>query len=772
MRADAGGAVILAESPMAIIELDIVLHRLPEGIRQSAQALGITDKDCLFCVYADLALTGEALDAWLVVTRTSVLALPEGGQTAKPISGPFALSEVDKVRVLQTVGSAFLQVRVGGLYVDVIRFSNAQREVFHRARIQIERLMEGEPLQEDYLTRASETTCPTCGLPLRGKGATCTRCQARQGILLRSVGLMLPYRTYIIALLALMLARVALTLVPPYLVGTLVDDVINPPRGHPLPSDPEGLLLLFVLGLLGIAAATGVLNVFIGRMSASVGTRITKDMREMLQSKLIKLDVSYYDRHSVGSLMSRVLYDTDYFQGFVDQVAGGFLLNLMTVLAIGIVLFVLNWYLALLVLLPVPLVVVGSILFWKHVQPRYYPVWESQSKMSQLLSGVLSGVRLVKAFGQEQREEDRFQGSAQAMMQARRRLQYSVTTFNPIMGFVFGLGGLIIWYAGGKLVLENSLDQSAGVTLGTLMRFFSYVGMFYGPIQMLSQFSNWVTGFVSAGQRIFEIMDAEVVLSEAPAPVHVPKLQGAVELRNVTFGYDPHTPVLKNVSLKIEPGQLIGIVGKSGSGKTTLVNLVCRFYDVQQGEVLIDGINVQDMSQDDLHRQVALVLQESFLFRASITDNIAYGVPGARPHEVIDAAKAANAHDFIARMPAAYDRKVGERGAGLSGGERQRVTIARALIRDPRVLILDEATSSVDTESEQEIQRALSVLGRGRTTVIIAHRLSTLKNADVIFVMDEGQIVESGSHEQLMAREGLYHKLVRIQTELTRLELD
>jgi ATP-binding cassette subfamily B protein len=340
------------------------------------------------------------------------------------------------------------------------------------------------------------------------------------------------------------------------------------------------------------------------------------------------------------------------------------------------------------------------------------------------------------------------------------------------MGFVFGLGGLIIWYAGGKLVLENRMYPGSGITLGVLMAFFSYLGMFYGPIQVLSQFSNWMTGFISAGQRIFEIMDATVVLSESAEPVRLPALHGALEFRNVVFGYDPHSPVLKNVSLKIEPGQFIGIVGKSGSGKTTLVNLICRFYDVQEGQVLIDGVNVQDMAQEDLHRQVALVLQDPFLFHASLRDNITYGRPDASPQEVIDAAKAANAHDFIARMPAAYDRKVGEHGAGLSGGERQRVTIARALIRDPRVLILDEATSSVDTESEQEIQRALSVLGKGRTTIIIAHRLSTLKNADRIIVMDDGQIAESGSHEELMAAGGMYHKLVRIQTELTRLELE
>jgi ATP-binding cassette subfamily B protein len=509
-----------------------------------------------------------------------------------------------------------------------------------------------------------------------------------------------------------------------------------------------------------------VLGIGIGRISANVGTRISKEMREMLQAKLLSLDVAYYDRHSVGTLMSRVLYDTDYFQGFVDQVAGGFLLNLMQVLAICVVLFAFNWFLAILVLLPVPLVIIGTIIFWKHLYPRYFPVWDSQSKMSQLLSGVLSGIRLVKSFGQEKMEGERFSRSAQHMMTARRSLQASVATFNPLMGFVFMLGGLIIWYAGGRQVLRGEM------TLGVLMAFFSYLGMFYGPIQVLSQFSNWATGFVSAGQRIFEILDADVLLPEQEGAVSVPQINGAVEFSNVAFGYDPHNPVLKGVSFTIEPGQFIGIVGKSGSGKTTLVNLICRFYDPQQGQVFIDGIDVSKMSQADLHRQVALVLQEPFLFRATIRDNIAYGRPDAGPHEVIEAARAANAHEFIARMPAAYDRKVGERGTGLSGGERQRVTIARALIRDPRILILDEATSSVDTESEQEIQRSLAVLGRGRTTIVIAHRLSTLKNADCIYVMDDGRIAEHGSHEELLAAEGLYHRLVKIQTELTRLELD
>jgi ATP-binding cassette subfamily B protein len=344
-------------------------------------------------------------------------------------------------------------------------------------------------------------------------------------------------------------------------------------------------------------------------------------------------------------------------------------------------------------------------------------------------------------------------------------VEISMATFNPIMGFVFGLGGLIIWFAGGRMVLEQH------ISLGTLMAYFGYMGMFYGPVSALSMFSNWVTGFLSAGQRVFEVLDSNLTLPEDPHPVRLPAIKGSVELRNVTFGYDPYRPILKNVSLKIEPGQFIGIVGKSGSGKTTLVNLICRFYDIQDGEVLIDGVDVRKMSSEDIHKNVGLVLQESFLFRASIAENIAYGRPDASPVAVMDAAKAANAHNFIARRPNGYDMKLGENGAGLSGGERQRISIARALLCNPRILILDEATSSVDTESEQEIQKALQVLCKDRTTIAIAHRLSTLKNSDKIYVIDDGKVAEEGSHEELMEKQGIYHKLVKIQTELTKLEV-
>jgi len=736
---------------------DLLIGQVPAELRAIPAVHNLGADACLFSVRSDLAMDGTAHDVWVIVTQSKVFAVVTGAQASVPVMGPFPLKDVEKVRTFHTVGSAFLQLLIDGVYVDVVRYSNARREMFGRVRAELERMVEGKPLNPEALTRPSELICPACALPLPARRAVCPRCSGGRNIFFRLLNMMKPYRRFIVSLLTMMVVGVGLDLLPPYLTRILVDKVL-------IPKEHINWLPLILLGLVGASLGRNCLNVFIGRTSSFIGTRITKELRERLQTKLMSLSVDYYDRHSAGSLMSRVLWDVDYFQGFVSQVSEGFLLNVLRVLGIGAVLFSMNWHLALLVLLPVPFVVVGTMFFWKYIYPQYYRLWDSQSKMSQLLTGLLQGIRLVKLFGQEDREQQRFSDSARYMQDARRSVEMSAATFAPIMGFVFGLGGLIIWYAGGHRVLEGHL------TLGTLMAFFGYMGMFYGPISAMSMFSNWLTGFLSAGQRVFEVLDSNVGIADDPNAVQLPDVKGAIELRNVTFGYDPYTPILKNVSIKIAPGQFVGIVGKSGSGKTTLVNLICRFYDPQDGQVLIDGQDVRKITQHDIHQHVALVLQEPFLFRATIMDNIAYGRPNAAPLAVMDAAKSANAHDFIARAPAAYDTKLGERGAGLSGGERQRISIARALLCDPKILILDEATSSVDTESEQEIQKALFTLCKGRTTIAIAHRLSTLKNSDVIYVIDEGKVVESGSHEQLLERKGVYHNLVRIQTELTRLE--
>jgi len=739
----------------------ILIDGLPQELAGQAGRLGLDPHQVEFSAEADLDLHGDPRRTWLVGTAEKLIAFTPALPTDEQVVGPFRLDEVEKFRVFATVGSSFFQVKVHGLFLDVVRFSNARREQFSRIARQLENRRRQRPFLPEALAEPDSRICPACGLPLPARGAVCPRCVHQGGLFARAWGLLRPYSGLLGVLVLLMLVVVVLELIPPYLFGrVLVGKVLRPPM------ETHAHWLIWVVLAIAVAAmGVSGINVVIGRLSSSVGTRVTYDLRRQLQFKLMDISVDYYDRVSVGSLMSRVLHDVEYFHQAINQIAQGFLVNLLKIVGIGAMLFLLNWRLALFVMIPIPLVVIGTMFFWRYIYPKFFRVQDGRSKLAALMNGLLSGVRLVKAFAQEDRERGRFEKSALYVRDTQRGLQTSMATFNPMMAFVFGLGGLIVWYAGGRQVLGSQME------LGTLVSFLAYVGLFYGPIQQLTLFSNWVTGFLSSAQRVFEIFDVEPGIQDSPDAQPVPRVQGRIEFRSVTFGYDPYDPVIKEVSFTVEPGQVVGIVGKSGSGKTTLINLLCRFYDVQQGQVLIDGRDVREIPRADLRRHIGLVLQEPFLFRASIAENIAYGRPEAGAGDIINAARAAHAHNFILKMPAGYDTRLGERGAGLSGGERQRVSIARALLCDPTILILDEATSSVDTEAEMQIQKALEVLCRGRTTIAIAHRLSTLRGADKILVLDAGEIVEQGTHAELMAVEdGVYQRLVRIQTDLAGIE--
>jgi ATP-binding cassette subfamily B protein len=458
--------------------------------------------------------------------------------------------------------------------------------------------------------------------------------------------------------------------------------------------------------------------------------------------------------------MSRVAHDTEALYGCVHQLTSGFLLQLLQVAGVGLMLFSLNAKLALWTLLPMPLVLYGSWFFWRHVYPRYYRYWDSASKQAGALAGMLAGIRVVKAFAQEPREYERFQATSDRLRQARLGVEVSSATFSAGMQLVFSLGGLIVWFVGGRDVLGGSM------TLGALMAFLAYLAMFYAPLTTLAQLTTWLTSFLTASQRVFELLDTPTPLREPAAPAAVPGLRGHIRFEAVTFGYDRHHAVLQDFHLEIRPGETVGVVGRSGSGKTTLVNLLSRFYDPDAGRVTLDGHDVRTLTHADLCRQVGVVLQEPFLFRGTVWENLLYGRPDAPVGEALAAARGANAHEFILQLPLGYDTPLGERGAGLSGGEKQRLSIARTLLADPCVLILDEATSSVDTESEKAIQDALALLTRGRTTLAIAHRLSTLRNADRILVLDRGKLIEEGTHLELLAQGGTYAKLVRIQTQV------
>ncbi len=420
------------------------------------------------------------------------------------------------------------------------------------------------------------------------------------------------------------------------------------------------------------------------------------------------------------------------------------------------ILFSINPWLALVTLVPLPFIAWMIQLVRDRLRTGFEKADRIWSEISNVLADTIPGIRVVKAFAQERRETQRFHAANAINLTVNDRVNRVWSLFSPSITLLTEIGLLVVWAFGIWLVSKNQ------ITVGVLTAFLAYISRFYTRLDSMSRIVSTTQRAAAGAKRLFDILDHVSSVPEPSKPARLPEVKGRIEMRDVAFRYGNRS-ILRGVDLAIEPGEMIGLVGHSGSGKTTLVNLICRFYDVTEGAIRLEGVDIRQLAVADYRRNIGLVLQEPFLFFGTVADNIAYGKPDATREEVVAAARAAHAHDFILRLPQGYDSLVGERGQGLSGGERQRISIARALLIDPRILILDEATSSVDTETEKEIQRALDNLVRGRTTIAIAHRLSTLRKADRLVVMDRGRIVEVGNHDQLMAREGAYFRLYQAQ---------
>jgi len=523
------------------------------------------------------------------------------------------------------------------------------------------------------------------------------------------------------------------------------------------------MLALLVLALLGIGATNTAVGIIRGRAASWLGGRLTLDIRSQLYHILQKLSLSFFDKQRTGAIMTRITQDTTALQDFMVQ-GLMFLVYMLQVVGICVVLFIMKPGLAILILIPTPIVAILSVKFATNLMRFWHKFWNSWSRLGAMLNDSLSGIRVVRAFAQEDKEIDRFDKRAAGLFDSQVQVRKLSATYWPFVTFISGAGTYLVWYFGGKSVVEGNL------TLGELMMFIGYLGQFMAYFNALTGMPDWLSQVATAAERVFEILDTESEVVDAREAVAAPNIRGGIELKNVTFGYEKHKPVLRNISLNVLPGEMIGLVGPSGAGKTTFINLVCRFYDITEGELLIDGVDIKKIRMKDLRSQIGVVLQEPFLFNGSVAENIAYAKGDATQEEIIRAARAANAHDFIMRLPDGYDTLVGERGGRLSGGERQRVSIARAILHNPTILILDEATSSVDTETEKEIQDALHRLVKNRTTIAIAHRLTTLKNADQLLVLENGRIEEMGTHDELLLNKGKYYRLVQLQADLATMK--
>ena len=705
-----------------------------------------------FITEGDLRHDNALGDARLVVTDRAVYRY-EASPAGEQLVSSYQLSELKSPKLEDLVDASALLVEREGKQIEIFRTTSKRALQLAGAEKRLKAILEGKPMPEFEDTIR---VCPRCGRPLPEHSDVCEACVSRGATLRRLFSYTDGQRGRLIWGTVLTLGGTILELLPPYLTQQLTDRVLI--------NREQGLFVWLMCAFIGSRLMIMGVQMARGRNVAYLGMKITVAIRHSLFEKLQSLSLNFYDKRNVGSIMSRMTNDTG---ALYDVLIDGIpvVLNQAALLiGIPIALLLMDWQVALWALLPVPLVVLAVNLFRKKMHRVWSRVWHQWSRMSGTLNGILQGQRVVKAFHGENREVDRFNRRIGDLAQTGYVAESAWASFFPAVLFTMSISTFTVWWMGGQSVLRNELS------VGHLIAFIAYVGMLQQPLMMLQRIIDWSTRALTAAERVFEVMDTPEDIVDAEDPVAMPDLKGAVKFTDVHFGYDKAREVLHGIDLDVKAGEMIGLVGHSGAGKSTLINLLLRFYDPTQGHIEMDGVDLKKIKLDDFRRQVGVVLQESYLFPGTVRDNIGYGRPEASLEEVIEAAQAANAHGFIVNFPDGYDTYVGERGQRLSGGERQRIAIARAILHNPRVLVLDEATASVDTETERMIQEALERLVTNRTVFAIAHRLSTLRNADRLVVIDDGKVAEVGTHDELLSKsDGIYKKLVDMQMEVNKL---
>ena len=738
-------------------------ERMPDALVDRCRKALREGESIRIAAATDLSEDLRFEERWLVVTDQRLMRFDTNGSGAGNRDASIEFSDARSAAVEELVGSGRINVVIGNEEVEVIRYTPSERAKFARIARGIDQLIKKEPV--NMQGEVDRSRCERCNRLLPEPNGICSACTNRLAMMGRIARYALPFKGRLALMVFLSLLFTLAELGPPYIMRIIIDDVlVDPgagPAGDATTGDPFALLYLLVGAYAVIRLLSFVLEIFKDRLSVWLGGRVIVAVREDLYENLSRLSMKFYNKRQVGSLISRVSNDTESMMWFLVDGVPYILTNLLLLVGILVLLFVTSWQLTLLVLIPIPLLVIGGGFFWVRLIRAFRTKYYRWGKLVGMAGEMLSSVRVVKTFVQEKREMRRFRSSNEGVFQGDYESEKEAAVFFSTVSMLTSSGLILVWYYGGSAVIDDTF------TPGALMMFIAYLWMLYEPLRWFGELNTWSSRAMSGAEKVFEIVDTPAETEDRDDPVEMKDVRGEVEFSDVVFAYEPGKPVLHDINLNVQPGEMIGLVGKSGSGKTTMTNLLCRFYDIDEGGLMIDGVPIRDISLEDLRRQIGVVLQDSYFFSGSVAENIRYSSPDASFEQVMRAARTANAHDFICAKPDGYDTQIGENGKELSGGEKQRIAIARAIIHDPRILILDEATSSVDTHTEKLIQEAIANLVKGRTTFAIAHRLSTLRRADRLVVLDAGKIVETGTHEELLNMKGHFYRMVETQRAST-----